>query len=1158
MKRKIHIKLLLAVIFTITVLNGIILPQSSREEKRKQEHQAVIDLINDYMSKHPAENKISSNKTDEKYNVLGRLHKSSAFGDRKSFLMNGNKIKVGLTNYGGIGEGYGGIREITELVWHGSPYIFQFTPLVGASVPDSRDPLGKKRIHIISDGLNDYPNLFEVNSKGDTLWQWEPLKGYADPNQSYMASNPCDDLDHDGKPDSWPSDWYNSTLGKYVWPGYLTQGTNNADLECFWAMDDRDNAEFPYFPFKNDPKRRGLGVQIDGRAFQWSNSLAENAIFFVYTITNVSDYDIDSVFFGVYGDPDLGNAADNKDDIGFFVPPYSTPDVNVDKIPVYSRSMVYFYDNDGVGAQGIKLGYLGCKFLESPGNPNDGIDNDGDGIVDERQDDQIDNDHDWNIETDDVGVDGIPNTGDEGENDGKPTAGKRLEDGSPDPLHPGEPNYELTDLDEVDQIGLTSFNSWIWSSGGSVKDDELMWTRSKPGTFSPIPNKNDIVFNYGSGYISLKKGETKRISMALLFGENLNDLLTTAETVQDIYNKNYNFFKPPDVPKLTAVPGDKKVTLYWDSKAENSKDPITGKDFEGYVIYRSTDPTFTDIQTISDGKGAGFLSEPLKDLQGYDARWDLVNEWKGYHPVPYQGRGVHYFLGDNTGLVHCFVDSNNVINGQTYYYAIVAYDHGDSLGIPPSETTKKITLDPVTSQYRFDPNTAQVIPGPRASGYVSPEINNGSSLLHESGYGTGSVSFSVINDLIVKDNEYRLSFSDSMLISDKFAQTKNYSLFSSKSVTESFIAVNGKFTELGNNNLVKDDILRVTDENGTVYKEGTDYLINYSRGAIQRLENSTMKDGGKFQITYHYYPVFQSTSFSGGDSNPVFDGIMLKIDDAPGVQIDTAKSKFNNKSINLTIVTRPYAPAGKPVKYPADYEITFSSNDVDSAIVKDKYNKMVKVPVNFSVKNITSGVPQPILAYIDELNSKTKNGRWDLGEELVFFKPGAKGTNKDTVTWGVRLYAPADTNIIPVMPQDGDFLRIYTKRPFDAKDVYILKTKAAAISNEKASASLDKIRVVPNPYVGYNELEPLNRLPDKNRGERRIYFDNLPPKCTIRIFTLSGDPVQTLYHDSNLQNGREFWNLLNRDGFGVAFGLYIAHIDAPGIGEKLVKFALIK
>jgi len=99
---------------------------------------------------------------------------------------------------------------------------------------------------------------------------------------------------------------------------------------------------------------------------------------------------------------------------------------------------------------------------------------------------------------------------------------------------------------------------------------------------------------------------------------------------------------------------------------------------------------------------------------------------------------------------------------------------------------------------------------------------------------------------------------------------------------------------------------------------------------------------------------------------------------------------------------------------------------------------------------------------------------------------------------------------------------------------------------------------VPNPYVGFNEIEPPNRLAEESRGERRLYFENLPQRCTIRIFTLNGDFVQRLEHDGGAANGREFWNLLNRDGFSVAYGVYIAHIEAPGIGETMIKFAIIK
>ena len=125
-------------------------------------------------------------------------------------------------------------------------------------------------------------------------------------------------------------------------PVILTVGENNADLEVYWVMDDRDNREFPYYPFENDTLRKGLGLQIDGRAFQWSNSLAANALFFVYTITNVSEKPLDKVFFGIYGDPDLGGQNDNDDDNGLFIKPYGH---DVENIPVYARSMVYFFDN---------------------------------------------------------------------------------------------------------------------------------------------------------------------------------------------------------------------------------------------------------------------------------------------------------------------------------------------------------------------------------------------------------------------------------------------------------------------------------------------------------------------------------------------------------------------------------------------------------------------------------------------------------------------------------------------------------------------------------------------------------------------------------------------------------------------------------------------
>ena len=52
------------------------------------------------------------------------------------------------------------------------------------------------------------------------------------------------------------------------------------------------------------------------------------------------------------------------------------------------------------------------------------------------------------------------------------------------------------------------------------------------------------------------------------------------------------------------------------------------------------------------------------------------------------GTGVQFFLGNDVGLVHSYVDSP-LVNGQRYFYAVTAFDRGDAeANISPSETSK--------------------------------------------------------------------------------------------------------------------------------------------------------------------------------------------------------------------------------------------------------------------------------------------------------------------------------------------------------------------------------------------------------------------------------------------------------------------------------------
>ncbi len=104
----------------------------------------------------------------------------------------------------------------------------------------------------------------------------------------------------------------------------------------------------------------------------------------------------------------------------------------------------------------------------------------------------------------------------------------------------------------------------------------------------------------------------------------------------------------------------------------------------------------------------------------------------------------------------------------------------------------------------------------------------------------------------------------------------------------------------------------------------------------------------------------------------------------------------------------------------------------------------------------------------------------------------------------------------------------------------------------KNENALDKINVVPNPYYGYSTL-------DRTISDKFVTFRNLPLNCTIKIYTLGGDLIRTLNKSAtgNITNSSTIeWNLQNQDRVPVASGIYVALIDAPGIGQKVLKIVI--
>ncbi|MGB3093060.1 MAG: hypothetical protein WBC42_07615, partial [Candidatus Zixiibacteriota bacterium] len=106
-----------------------------------------------------------------------------------------------------------------------------------------------------------------------------------------------------------------------------------------------------------------------------------------------------------------------------------------------------------------------------------------------------------------------------------------------------------------------------------------------------------------------------------------------------------------------------------------------------------------------------------------------------------------------------------------------------------------------------------------------------------------------------------------------------------------------------------------------------------------------------------------------------------------------------------------------------------------------------------------------------------------------------------------------------------------------------------------------KVMVYPNPYRidgGYVD----DKYESEGIYEKRIRFVNLPPRCTIRIYSLDGDLVQVIDHekeDDALDATIDEWNLISRNTQAVVTGIYLFAVENKDTGENQVgKFVIMK
>ena len=1156
---------------------------------------------------------------------------------RKVGVHRGNQVRTVFSNYGVIAQpGTEGPRGAWKYDANG--YLGDLSPLVGIQLPirdyrrgtDPPDGI-PDTIHSVIITPVDRPGGGE-SGQGKS-WTFEPIPGFADPTLDEIGKGVA--MSH--LPETWPPSWPDYPTWTYSgdpiirdgeditpqvdWNGYFGRAQLNADQESYFWMDDNNDEEWyvkhDFLPDSLDPTRRGEAIQVSVRGLQWANFLAEDVMFWLYNIKNDGTEQYDRVTFGSLVGSYVGvEAPEYNDDASFFdiresivytwdFDHYISPAANPQWLPNPSAVGYILYaflespgnpydgvDNDAdnknfeinapffvesdfsprtinsgdkiilidkttfdrteftVPADTITVYSMGVPFFINPGttqlvegnydfstgtlnkNSIDGIDNDLDGIIDENyqvhyrqykksesgvvlvdtlspvqhfdylantglndpmideaRDDLIDNDNDWSRDVitgeyiydenghliDDVGADGKPGTGDMGEYDGVPT--------------PGEPNFDQTDVDESDQLGLTSFQYFVPAGDITMSDDEDMWRRLKPGYFD-VPSSivgnvatkgEDGDFIFGSGYFPLLPGKTERFSLALGFGEDYPGAVKTKKIAQTIYNANYNFPRPPDKPTVTAVPEDGRVTLYWDKVAEASIDPtLKIKDFEGYKVYKGTDPDLTDALQITDVDGNKVFYKPVFQV-------DLNNDISGIFPsspaLVELTNGAPFYLGNNSGIQNFFVD-DDVVNGRTYYYAVVAYDKGDaSKEIFPSENSRFISKDAL-GRISTDINTVAVVPNAPVAGYVPPP--SGLLLNRTSGYSTVTPYFEVIDPFKIEDSTYVVEFADSLVQGVNIAY--NYSV--KNSLSGNFVAQNKE----------------LTGSNGEVFK-GIRLSINKKYQSIDSIR-----------------------------LNPTLSGWTVKNNDNLGYQV----SRFTSTNLN-------------GIKDPRSYVLRFNNAYTDSS---DKLTTLLgpnappKRRCNFQVYDITEGgTPVRIPFIYTEANSYRKDTLSYL-DQITLATP-----DTSSLTWKIVMIGDSSS----VIPGDDDSLYITIYKPITAEDQFTFTTNKADYSVVDAREQLNRIRVVPNPYVVTNIFEQPLPPNVRGRGERVINFINLPPKSKIYIFSSSGSLVRTLEHDGSLGSGSVTWDVRTKEGLDVAFGVYFYVVEVEGISDKKTgKIAIIK
>ena len=717
-------------------------------------------------------------------------------------------------------------------------------------------------------------------------------------------------------------------------------------------------------------------------------------------------------------------------------------------------------------------------------------------------------------------------------------------------------------------------------------DAEMYAYISVPGV-DPLPaNYDDQRFVQSYGPVeSLAPGQEFTIVTAVAIGEGLAGLQAAADWAQKLYDDDYVAPAPPPSPVVTAYPADGQVTLVWESEGhwlgksiEEYVDPTDPeKFFEGYRVYRRD--TSYDLNT----------GNPVED-------WTMLMEFDkpsatgNFFTVAHVGKqsdatiasgGDEPFFGDffkNAVYAIQFDSSTTFEITNTTLWEVMA--HNPEF---PANGEGYIVMDPSTGApypdgtYRSGAliyfgglyvTITDGTSGPPVAGDIFRVVSTPSQALGED---AGIKNFYTDEGLT-----NGLQYTYAVTSFDR-GNPKTGLISMESSQIETMLHVVPRAQPAGYREATAD----LTGEGvGIVTVEPMVLAPNKVTGDQYKIvwQGAKQIDAGAYITGPGYQPpsyeiinmrtdqtVVAQQPFEWYDPihgeavevlSPMFDGIILKI---TGVDV-TYGSPTENPINNVELSTGSVPGWTVDIQSPGAGENTWPN------IFWATYYR----PHRYSI------------AFIDDTHVRVVDE--DTGEEIPFNDQRAEGYAILGAGWVDTYSREATPGFFRIYIRGG---YVYIKDPnneISAGDVFmvemggisaprdgdefLLTTQDASLAAEDIKADLERIRVVPNPYFITNRAVTAE-------GTDKIFFTHLPPRCTIRVYTLVGELVREIEHESFApfdaderlaqgdKGGTETFDLLNLYNQALASGVYIYHVEARDdsndvIGNKIGRFAIIR